>query len=37
VDEILARPEHAWFEEGAEAQAEQIRAEMQRRYGGGQN
>jgi hypothetical protein len=34
VEEILARPEHAWFEEGAEAQAEQIRAEMQRRYGG---
>jgi hypothetical protein len=37
VDGILARPEHSWFEEGAEAQAAQIRAEMERRYGGGQN
>jgi hypothetical protein len=37
VEEILSRPEHVWFEEGAEAQAEQIRAEMERRYGRGQN
>jgi hypothetical protein len=37
VDGILTRPEHSWFEEGAEAQAAQIRAEMERRYGGGQN
>jgi hypothetical protein len=33
IDEILSRPEHAWFEEGAEAQAAAIRAEMERRYG----
>jgi hypothetical protein len=33
IDEILARPEHIWFEEGAEAAAEQIRREMERRYG----
>jgi hypothetical protein len=33
VNGILARPEHAWFEEGAEAQAERIRQEMERRYG----
>jgi len=33
IDEVLARPEHAWFEEGAEAQAEAIRREMERRYG----
>jgi len=36
VNEILARPEHVWFEEGAEAQAERIRQEMERRYGQGQ-
>jgi hypothetical protein len=33
---ILARPEHAWFEEGAEAQSERIRQEMERRYGRGE-
>jgi hypothetical protein len=33
IDAILARPEHAWFEEGAEAQTENIRQEMERRYG----
>jgi hypothetical protein len=33
IDEILARPEHIWFEAGAEAAAEQIRREMERRYG----
>ncbi|REJ80774.1 MAG: hydroxylamine oxidoreductase [Acidobacteria bacterium] len=33
IDEILARPEHAWFEEGAEAQAEAIREAMRERYG----
>jgi hypothetical protein len=33
IDEVLARPEHLWFQEGAEAQAEQIRREMERRYG----
>ena len=33
IDEILARPEHVWFEEGAEAQAAGIREEMERRYG----
>jgi hypothetical protein len=36
IEEILARPEHVWFEEGAEAQAERIRDEMERRYGRGQ-
>ena len=33
IDEILARPEHIWFEEGAEGQAARIREEMARRYG----
>ncbi|MFQ5700957.1 MAG: multiheme c-type cytochrome [Acidobacteriota bacterium] len=33
IDEILARPEHRWFKEGAEGQSEKIRQEMQRRYG----
>lgn len=33
--EILARPEHAWFEEGAADQAARIREEMERRYGQG--
>ena len=33
VDEILARPEHVWYVEGATAQAERIRQEMTRRYG----
>jgi len=33
IDEVLARPEHAWFQEGAEGQAEAIRREMERRYG----
>jgi hypothetical protein len=36
LDGILARPEHAWFEEGAEGQAERIRQEMERRYGRGE-
>jgi hypothetical protein len=36
IDELLSRPEHAWFEEGAEAQAARIREEMERRYGRGQ-
>lgn len=35
IDEILARPEHVWFEEGAEGAAARIREAMQRRYGGG--
>ena len=33
INEILARPEHAWFEEGAEDATEAVRREMQRRYG----
>ena len=33
VDAILARPEHAWFRQGAEDQAAAIRREMERRYG----
>ncbi len=36
IDEILSRPEHVWFEQGAEGQAERIRQEMERRYGRGQ-
>jgi hypothetical protein len=35
VDEILARPEHSWYEQGATAQAEQIRRRMEERYGQG--
>jgi hydroxylamine dehydrogenase len=34
IDEILQRPEHIWFEEGAEEAAARIREEMERRYGG---
>ncbi|MDA8016646.1 MAG: hydroxylamine oxidoreductase [Thermoanaerobaculia bacterium] len=33
ISEILARPEHAWFEEGAAAQMEEIRRHMEERYG----
>jgi hypothetical protein len=33
VNDILARPEHIWFEEGAEGAAELIRQQMQDRYG----
>jgi hydroxylamine dehydrogenase len=33
IDDVLSRPEHIWFEEGAEAQTERIRLEMERRYG----
>jgi hypothetical protein len=33
IDEILDRPEHVWFEEGAEGQAARIQEEMARRYG----
>ncbi len=36
VNEILSRPEHVWFEEGAEGAAERIRQEMERRYGRGE-
>ena len=35
IDGILARPEHKWFQEGAEEQAARIREEMERRYGQG--
>ncbi|MEE8412477.1 MAG: multiheme c-type cytochrome, partial [Acidobacteriota bacterium] len=35
VREILRRPEHAWFEQGAEDQAERIRRQMSERYGEG--
>ena len=35
IDEILARPEHKWFKEGAEAQTEAIRKAMRERYGEG--
>ena len=33
LDEVLARPEHVWFTEGADGEADRIRAEMDRRYG----
>ena len=33
IDDILARPEHEWFEEGAAEQSAQIRAAMEERYG----
>jgi hypothetical protein len=33
INEILDRPEHVWFEEGAEGQAQRIQEEMARRYG----
>jgi len=33
IDAILARPEHAWFEQGAEDQMEAVRRAMQKRYG----
>ncbi|MCB1055391.1 MAG: hydroxylamine oxidoreductase [Acidobacteria bacterium] len=36
IDEILARPEHAWFEEGASEQMAAIRKSMQERYGQGE-
>ena len=35
VAEILARPEHQWFELGAEEETNRVREEMQRRYGQG--
>ena len=35
LDDILSRPEHAWYSEGAAGEAERIRNEMERRYGQG--
>jgi hypothetical protein len=35
IDEVLSRPEHIWFEEGAEGAAARIREAMQSRYGRG--
>lgn len=35
IDGILARSEHAWFEEGAENEMRAIREKMQERYGQG--
>ncbi len=35
IDGILARPEHAWYEEGAELQMRAIRKKMEERYGQG--
>ena len=35
LDEILARPEHQWFEEGAEEAVKAIRKAMQEKYGQG--
>jgi hypothetical protein len=36
LDEVLSRPEHIWFEEGAAEQAELIRQQMESRYGAGE-
>ena len=33
VEGILARPEHAWFEQGAEDRIRAVREQMQERYG----
>ena len=33
IDGILARPEHVWFEQGAEGAMEAIRKQMEERYG----
>ena len=33
VDDILARPEHAWFRQGAEGEMAKIREQMEKRYG----
>jgi len=33
IDDILARPEHSWFEDGADEQIDRIEKEMERRYG----
>ena len=33
IDEILRRPEHQWLLKGAEQQADDIKREMQRKYG----
>jgi len=33
IDALLARPEHAWFEEGAEEQMRAIQEQMRERYG----
>ena len=35
IDEILARPEHVWFEQGAEEATRRIRESMERKYGQG--
>ncbi|MGZ8320916.1 MAG: multiheme c-type cytochrome, partial [Telluria sp.] len=35
IDEVLRRPEHEWLLKGAEAQADAIQQEMQRKYGQG--
>jgi hypothetical protein len=35
LDGILARPEHVWFEEGAEEAMRKIRESMEERYGQG--
>jgi hypothetical protein len=33
LDDILARPEHAWYQEGATDQMEAIRRQREERYG----
>jgi len=35
IDSILARPEHKWFKDGADDDAERIRKAMEKRYGKG--
>lgn len=36
IDDILSKPEHVWFQEGAENQAASIRDFMEERYGQGE-
>ena len=35
LDDVLSRPEHVWYLEGAAGEASRIREEMERRYGQG--
>jgi len=37
IDGILARPEHRWFEEGAEDEIRKIEEQMEKRYGQGKS
>jgi hypothetical protein len=37
ISDILARPEHEWFEQGAEEETRKIREQMEKRYGQGKS